>query len=112
MKFEPGIDDRNLQTEMAYALGFIDCTMRMIAGRENIVTQLYREALSDRDLHPDGLAGDNRTRDLSANKKQSVYYFLREELDPHGFDTVLEDDHIHCEYDPKRGEVFAGDAEP
>jgi len=57
-----------------------------------------------RSLHNAGLAFDCRIHHLSPEQAQRITEILRLNLDPLGFDTVLEGDHIHCEYDPKPGE--------
>ncbi len=111
MKYQPGIDDRDLAREMWYALGFLDAVFLLFAGREFIVTALRDSHEGRVSLHHDGKAGDGRTRDLSPNRQRMIRHFLREHLDPRGFDTVLESDHLHVEYDPKPGEEFIGKAE-
>ncbi len=111
MKYQPGIDERNLAPELRHALGFLDAVFLTFAGRELVVTALRDSHAGRVSLHHEGKAVDCRTRDLSQNVARMIRHFLREHLDPRGFDTVLETDHLHVEYDPKPGEEFIGKAE-
>lgn len=51
-------------------------------------------------LHPKGRAMDTRTRFFTLQEKHIVYTKIKAVLGRE-FDVVLEDDHIHIEYDPK-----------
>ncbi len=52
-------------------------------------------------LHYSGNAVDLRTRTLRAEDKQRVRHKIKEKLNI-DFDVVLEPDHIHLEYQPRR----------
>ena len=54
-------------------------------------------------LHYQGKALDFRTRTLTASQKQAVFLSLTAALGTQ-FDVVLEDTHIHIEFDPKESE--------
>jgi len=73
------------------------------AGRELVVT----EGVVDRDtgLHPLGRACDYRTFYFSSNEIEAVANMLRDRLDD-DYDVVVEDDHIHCEYDPTNPKII------
>lgn len=51
-------------------------------------------------LHYKGLAFDMRIRDMTGATKIDVFDELKRSLGE-AYDVVLENDHIHCEYDPK-----------
>ena len=53
-------------------------------------------------LHYTGLAYDYRTRDLTPGQQKMWTALIEERLGP-DFDVVLEEDHLHVEYDPKSG---------
>ena len=93
-----------LATETWYLLGFVDAASILLVGREAVVTSANDSHDQKASLHNEGLAADFRTHDVPMNKTRMLRHFLKEHLDPQGFDTVLESDHLHVEYDPKEGE--------
>lgn len=55
---------------------------------------------SEKSLHYSGNAIDLRTRNLNAGMIPAYIVAMKERLGPE-FDVVLEEDHVHVEYDPK-----------
>lgn len=53
-------------------------------------------------LHYLGRAGDFRTRHVLPDIMQRIVARIKRELGM-AFDVILEDDHLHVEYDPKGG---------
>ncbi len=97
-----GVEIADLTKEMHYAMGFVDAVELTLAGHERTCTSgTDSHETRPRSLHNKGLAIDIRTYDLSKEEVDDVFYFLRNHLDPAGFDTVLEKDHLHIEFDPK-----------
>jgi hypothetical protein len=54
-------------------------------------------------LHYQGKALDFRTRHLRPDQVHPIYTALKAALGAQ-YDTVLEEDHVHCEFDPKEAE--------
>jgi len=91
-----------------YVIGAVDALSKALGHGEVTVTSLCDgHANRPKSLHNKGLAADFRTRHLSPAAKIELYKACRGWLDPMGFDTVLESDHLHIEYDSKPGEIFA-----
>lgn len=94
-----------LRPQILFASGFVSAAFVAIGHAEAVLTS----ALDSHDnrpasLHNKGLAADYRIRHLTYEQALEIVSFLKLKLDPLGFDTVLESDHIHVEYDPKPGE--------
>ncbi len=69
--------------------------------RDLTITDVNRPQGSTRSLHPFGKAFDVRTRDIPTTEaKEQFKKDLKAKLGPQ-FDVVLEDTHIHIEFDPK-----------
>ena len=119
MKVKPGVN-LDVDPKMFFALGAVEMTFMKDHLGEPTVTSAKdgHEHLTSLHNGPtksiiegqteDGLAVDIRTKDISFDQATHVVSWLRENLDPLGFDTILHGEgdnrHIHCEYDPKEGE--------
>ena len=101
MKVKQGVVREGLRPEMLFALGFIEAVYRLHGPREPTLTSGLDGTHSPNSLHYSGRAVDIRTRTLSRQTAQEIVKVLRATLDPLGFDTVLEENHVHCEFDPK-----------
>lgn len=106
MRIKSGASTEGLAPEVYFALGFAEALWRLNERGEPTLTSGTDGTHSATSLHYTGRAADLRTRNLSAEVQQQFIGLMRTHLDPLGFDTVLERDHIHCEYDPKAGEVI------
>ncbi len=119
MKIKPGVN-LDLDPKMFFAMGFIeDAWLKDHLGEPTITSG--KDSHEDRrslhngptfyiveDQTEDGLAVDVRTRDISQDEAEQIVGWLRKNLDPLGFDTMLHGEgdnrHIHCEFDPKLNE--------
>jgi len=102
MRFKAGVNPEGVAREIWYALGFVDALSHILAGGEVTATSLNDGQHNPGSLHPQGRAADFRTREESPDVQSAIYAMLREWLGPIGFDVVLEDDHLHVEWDPKQ----------
>ena len=79
----------------------IDLVCMGITGREAIITSAKDRTHSSNSLHYKGLAIDIRTSGLSGPDQLKLVSALQKALGD-SWDVVLEQTHIHIEYDPKR----------
>ena len=70
-------------------------------GVELVITSANDSGHGPSSLHYAGAAVDLRTRTLKEEDRQEVRDKIQEKLNI-DFDVVLESDHIHLEYQPKR----------
>jgi hypothetical protein len=97
-----GVDLRGLAPQMAVAF----CIAQAIFerhGKECVITSGSDGKHGPNSYHYKGRALDLRTRHLRPEQVHPIYMELRTALGPQ-FDTVLEADHIHVEFDPKEPE--------
>jgi hypothetical protein len=112
MKFQPGVRTDGVGEQIWWAMGMADMLHRQIFAQEAEITSANdQHEHKPKSLHNRGMAFDLRTRHMSKPQRMAYYKRLKAQIDPHGFDTVDERNHIHVEYDPKKGEEFVGSAE-
>ncbi|RLC84240.1 MAG: hypothetical protein DRI93_03245 [Aquificota bacterium] len=101
MLLKLGVDISRLRRPIRRALNRIDRVFRD-HGLEAVITSTYEGNHSPSSLHYANLAVDIRLP-----KKLSPAEITQELRDALGsdYDVVLERDHIHIEYDPKRGVI-------
>lgn len=101
--------------EMYYALGVAAALKHRLYGVNTVVTALTDGQHNPGSLHPLGKAADLRSSDLGSTEFISWMLAVRAELEPMGFDVVLEGphstiattaQHLHIEFQPKQGEHF------
>jgi len=104
VKFKHSVVHAGVQAPCWYALGVIEVCYRH-RGFEVVVTSLA-DSHENRpaSLHNQGLACDIRIRNIPASTLAFIVSDIKEILEPVGYDIVLENNHIHCEYQPKNGE--------
>ena len=104
MRFKPGVvgavGPYQLHEALARCLPTMDAAHRRVVKREGFITSLMDGTHSARSLHYSGRAVDFRTRDLSALEVAHLAAALKSDLGP-AFDVVVEETHIHVEWDPK-----------
>lgn len=101
MKLKEGVTFEGISLELAEALALADQIYLAWAGRELVLTSLKDGKHSKKSLHYSGNAADLRTRDLTPRQQATILSELKLALGK-DYDVVLEIDHIHLEYDPKK----------
>jgi len=104
MKLKKSVITEGVCPQIWWVLGVLDHVYEYNYGEEFVVTSLKDGAHSTHSKHYTGEAADIRTRNFTRGEVEELYGYLRRLIDPHGFDTVLESDHIHIEWDPKSDE--------
>jgi hypothetical protein len=97
---KPGVDLRGLQPQLAIAYCIAPFVYSMKAGQRCVITSCSDGKHGPNSLHYKGRALDLRTSNLRPEQVHPVFITLKEALGE-SFDTVLESDHIHLEWDPK-----------
>lgn len=99
MKIKPGVRILGLRPEMLLAVIAAEGLYREL-GVEAVITSGIDGTHSKGSKHYAACALDFRTNSLPAGSWQEVRNKLAESLGE-DFDVVLEEDHIHVEFDPK-----------
>ena len=96
-----------LRHEMFHVCGMVDAAFIEIAVKPAVLTSAL-DSHADRptSLHIKGLACDFRTRHISITHAQEILAWLKVHLDPLGYDSILESDHLHVEFQPKGNECL------
>jgi hypothetical protein len=100
---KPGVDLRGLAPQMAIAYCIALDVYREKVGAHCVITSGSDGKHGPNSLHYSGKALDLRTNSLRPEQVHPVYVSLKTALGTQ-FDVVLEDDHIHVEFDPKEPE--------
>lgn len=105
-----------LSLEMYYALGVAAAIKYRLFGLNTVITSLLDGVHNPDSLHPKGLAGDLRAKDLKDIEAIAWFEATKAQLEPMGFDVVWEGGvgatpattgaHMHIEFQPKSGESF------
>jgi len=96
---KPGVDTRNIDlNRMGPAIRAAQHAFD-VEGVDTVVTSAYRPR-DTKSLHSKGLALDFRTRTLRDGRDTAVADAMIAELG-HEYQVIVEDDHIHVEYDPR-----------
>jgi hypothetical protein len=85
--------------EVRAPLFFAAMVWDQITGKATITSGTDGKHMAD-SLHYSGNAIDLRCRDINPGMMPAYLAALKERLGPE-FDIVLEEDHVHVEYDPK-----------
>lgn len=99
MRIKPGASIDGIQPQMAVALLVIDRAYADI-GAEAVLTSGTDGVHSAHSLHGEGRAVDIRTKNVAERLMPGLAKSISAALGPE-FDAVLEDDHLHVEFDPK-----------
>ena len=100
MLIKLGVDISRLDHSIRSKLGVIEKILDPLPyGDEAVITSTYEGTHSSGSLHYQNKAVDFR-RSSSATLSQGAVIMLKTALGP-DYDVVLEDTHIHVEYDPK-----------
>ncbi len=98
-KLKPGVRLTGIRPEILFALMTAERAYNR-AGHELVVTSCVDGKHGRASLHYSGAAVDLRTRDVPADLVQAIVAEIREALGA-DFDVVLEDTHLHIEYQPQ-----------
>jgi hypothetical protein len=101
LKLKPGARITGLRNEVLLAIT-VAYSVYSENGYEMIITAGTDGSHSRGSEHYKGDAFDLRTRHLIAGDAAKIHSQLQDALGPE-FDVVLEDTHIHIEFDPKVG---------
>lgn len=97
IKKKRGVKVKGLKAPMIWALKVAHKLMAM-AHQDIVITSAVRPAVKgQKSLHPDGLAVDIRTRDLSDIQRAALFSALTEILG-NDYDVIQYDTHVHIEY--------------
>lgn len=100
-----GVDISRLEYHCRKALGAVDAIYYSLLWQEAVITSTYDGNHSPGSLHYQNRAFDVRLpsrigRNNSTDLDKEAYVKIKEALGK-DFDVILEDTHIHIEYDPK-----------
>lgn len=100
MRFKPGVQIAGASSELILGLCVADSVHRERCGAEITITSVSDGTHKPNSLHYKGRAADLRTRDLAPSDRALFANVLRDALGAE-WDVVVEDDHVHMEWDPK-----------
>lgn len=95
-----GVDLRGIHPQISVAYCIASAIYREKASVPCVITSASDGKHGPNSLHYKGLALDLRTSSMRPEQRSQVHIALQSALGPQ-FDVVLEDDHIHLEFDPK-----------
>ena len=102
MKIKPGVRTRGVSSELLIALMVMDSSYKNITGTQLVVTSIVDGTHMGNSKHYRGDGADGRTSQagITQNKAHQIVADCRAQLGS-DYDFVVEEDHIHTEYDPK-----------
>jgi uncharacterized protein YcbK (DUF882 family) len=95
-----GVRIQGIQPEMCFGLTIVSSNYHAM-GYDCVITSANDGEHSEKSLHWAGAALDFRIKHMAEEDRWKLAHILQEAL-PDDFDVVLESDHIHIEYQPKR----------
>ena len=102
MIIKPGVQITGLSINMQLALDWAEEVYEKY-NHSLIITEAYATSGHTKNSkHYTGEAVDIRIWNLGTDVHR-IYGQIKSGLDEYGYDTILESDHIHIEYDPKEG---------
>lgn len=100
MKLKSGVKIQGIRPELLFALNVAD-RIYNTRGKELVITSLNDGVHSPGSKHYSGDAADLRTRFFTHPQQKEIEARLVASLGQ-DYDVVLENDHIHIEYHPKK----------
>lgn len=94
------IREINISPFVNNAILIVDDMSQQLFGKEIVVTSLLDGIHSKNSFHYTGLAFDIRTWIYKSKQIPGFVSKIKEQLGKN-YDVILEEDHIHIEYDPK-----------
>ncbi|QQX80840.1 hypothetical protein JK628_02910 [Shewanella sp. KX20019] len=98
---DKSVNPNGMRPELVFALMMADQVYSEY-GVEMVVTSINDARHSKTSLHYSGQAADLRIFNLPDGKSHEVLSKIKGKLLNDAFDVVLESDHIHLEFQPKR----------
>jgi len=99
MKLKPGVKPAGLKPELVLALIVAESVYQNY-GYEMTVTSINDGTHGRQTLHDFGYAADLRTRNVPESEREPMVTEIQQRLGDQ-YDVILENDHIHLEYDPR-----------
>lgn len=104
MKIKKGVNLPDIRPQIWFALGVVENELDQLKAGELVVTSLRDGRHAPNSFHYAGLACDIRTRHFTPAALADLVRYLKARLDLKGYDVVAESDHLHIEWDPKKGD--------
>lgn len=100
MRLKAGVRSIGIKPELLLAVMVSEAAYREL-GHELVLTSLVDGRHSRASIHYSGGAADLRIRNVPESQWQTLANMIRSRLGE-DYDVVLESDHIHLEYQPKK----------
>jgi len=100
LQIKDGVDCQGIRPELLLAVIVSESAYRR-GGYDCVITSLLDGRHSPTSLHYAGSAVDLRTRHVSAEDREPLAQLISESLGI-DYDVILEDTHLHIEYQPRR----------
>lgn len=102
MLLKNGVKVKGIKPECVMGILFAESLWKLSLGTNDpiVITSITDGKHSDNSLHYKGLGFDIRTKFLTSAQKSIFFDALKKNMDLE-FDIVMEDSHVHVEYDPK-----------
>lgn len=100
MKLKPSVKIMGISPELVVGLMAVQKVFDTF-GIEMVITSVTDSKHSSTSLHYSGNAADIRTRNIATRDLMAVRTHIANAL-PNDFDVILETDHIHLEFQPRR----------
>lgn len=101
IKLKPGVRITGVQPQLTLAIGITYSVFRQNSVTELVITSVSDGQHSRQSLHYVGHAFDIRISELAQDTRVSLVSDMKNCLGEE-FDVILEDTHIHVEWQPKR----------
>ena len=101
MQLKEGVHPHGIEPELVLGLTIANSVWRDLKLPDLVVTSLLDGAHSSTSLHYAGAAADLRTNNLEPAELATAAAELKRRLGRH-YDVLIEVDHIHLEYQPRR----------
>ena len=99
MQLKKGVSIQGIRPELLFGM-MVASRVYLVHSQMLVITSVCDGKHSDTSLHYTGCAFDCRTRNLDPSEKANIVNDLDVSLKA-DFDIVLEDTHIHIEYQPR-----------
>jgi len=102
MLLKNGVKINGIKPECVLGILIAECLWKLSLKTNDpiVITSITDGKHSDNSLHYKGLGFDVRTKFLTSSQKSIFFDALKRNMDLE-FDIVMEDSHIHIEFDPK-----------